>query len=163
VFALAIIMIALTACSGSKDDNDDGMDEEATDNVNESGFPIVDDEITIDMFTAKAEINSSIDWNDLPAWNKYEEMTNMNIDWVDQVTMESLEEKRNLTLGAGSLPDAFFAANLSNSDLFKYGEQGVFLPLNDLIDDYAPNLKALMEEEPNIEKGMTFPDGNIYS
>src|SRR5699024_4594281 len=109
-------------CSGSKDDNDDGMDEEATDNVNESGFPIVDDEITIDMFTAKAEINSSIDWNDLPAWNKYEEMTNMNIDWDDKVKNDSLEEKRNVSLRADSLRDAFCAAYLSNNDVFKYGE-----------------------------------------
>jgi len=162
-FALMIIIFAFTACSGSKDDNENGTDQETIDNVNESDFPIVDDEITIDMFTAKAEINSDIDWNDLPAWNKYEEMTNIDVNWTDQVTMESLEEKRNLTLGAGTLPDAFFAANLSNSDLFKYGEQGVFLPLNDLIDEYAPNLKALMDEDPNIEKGMTFPDGNIYS
>lgn len=39
----------------------------------------------------------------------------------------------------------------------------LFLALNDLIDEYAPNLKALMETDPTIEKAITFPDGNIYS
>src|SRR5699024_10750716 len=29
--------------------------------------------------------------------------------------------------------------------------------------DYAPNLKKLMEENPDFEKAITFPDGNIYS
>ena len=27
----------------------------------------------------------------------------------------------------------------------KYGKQGVLIPLNDLIDKYAPNIKAAME------------------
>src|SRR5699024_612193 len=127
---MAILMLGvITACSGDKGKDDEASAEKGKDNVNESGVPIVDDEVTIKMFTAKAQNNSDIDWNDLPAWNKYEEMTNIDIDWTDQVTMESLEEKRNLALGAGTLPDAFFASNLSNPDLLKYGEQGVFLPL----------------------------------
>src|SRR5699024_8112632 len=90
-------------------------------------------------------------------------MTNIKLDWVEQVTMDGLSEKRNLALAGGNLPDVFYASNLTNSDIFKYGEQGIFLPLKDLIDQYAPNLKAIMEENPNIEKGMTFPDGNIYT
>src|SRR5690606_24602348 len=40
--------------------------------------------------------------------------------------------------------------------------QGVFIPLNDLIDQYAPNLKKLLDENPDIRAGMTMPDGNIY-
>src|SRR5699024_1672313 len=31
------------------------------------------------------------------------------------------------------------------------------------IEYIAQNIKSLMEQEPNIYKGMTFPDGNIYS
>src|SRR5699024_6196106 len=69
----------------------------------------------------------------------------------------------HLALGSGELPDAFFLAQLTNSDLLKYGDQGMFIPLNDLIDEYAPNLTALMDEDPSIRKAITFPDGNIYS
>src|SRR5699024_9306204 len=32
-----------------------------------------------------------------------------------------------------------------------------------LIDEYAPNLTALMGEDPSIRKAITFPDGNIYA
>ncbi|WP_217586512.1 extracellular solute-binding protein [Lentibacillus saliphilus] len=163
-FMLLALIGLLAACGG---DDDAGkqkeLDQEALDNVNDSGFPIVKEEMTLKMFTAKSDVNAPIDWNELPVWNEYEEMTNIDLDWVEQVTMDSLAEKRNLAIGGGGLPDAFFASTLSNSDLFKYGEQGIFVRLNDLIDDYAPNLKAIMENDPNIEKGMTFPDGNIYS
>jgi len=52
---------------------------------------------------------------------------------------------------------------MSNEDLIKYVDQGVFIKLNDLIDDYAPNLKKLMEEYPEIEPAITMDDGGIYS
>lgn len=39
----------------------------------------------------------------------------------------------------------------------------MLIKLNDLIDKYAPNFKALMEKYPVIKKGITMPDGNIYS
>lgn len=32
-----------------------------------------------------------------------------------------------------------------------------------MIDDYAPNLKGLLEKYPEIEEALTFPDGHIYS
>lgn len=158
-----MFVVFVTAC-GNKDNTDnDGMTKSALDNLNDSGFPIVDDDITLKMFTVKSNQSIKVDWNDLLVWNEYEEMTNINLDWIEQVSGDTLEEKRNLALSGGNMPDVFFAAQFPNSDILKHGEQGVFLRLNDLIDDYAPNLKKLMEEDPNIEKGLTFPDGNIYS
>lgn len=150
----------MTACTN--DNNQQDNSQQAQDNLNQTGFPIVEDEITLDFFTAIHP--EAPDWNDdFPAWKQYQDMTNINIDWIEQVSSESLGEKRNLILASGDLPDAFFAAGFTNSDLFKYGEQGSFIDLKDLIDDYAPNLKQVLEENPDIEKGITFPDGNIYS
>src|SRR5699024_5510461 len=72
--------------------------------------------------------------------------------------------KRNLILSDGAnLPDAFHTASMPASDIMKYGEQGMLLPLNDLIDDYAPNFKKILEDNSDIRKALTFPDGNIYS
>ncbi len=101
-------------------------------------------------------------WDDILIWNTYEDMTNVHIDW-EQVPQEGVDEKRNLALAGGNLPDAFYAANMPTLDIFKYGQQGLFLELNDLIDQYAPNVKKLMEENPEIRKAITFPDGKIYS
>lgn len=35
----------------------------------------------------------------------------------------------------------------------KYGAQGTFVKLNDLIDKYAPNFKKLMDKYPDLKKG----------
>src|SRR5690625_7877166 len=48
-------------------------------------------------------------------------------------------------------------------DIAQYGEQGTLIVLNDVIDQYMPNLTALLDENEDIRKGLTFPDGNIYS
>jgi putative aldouronate transport system substrate-binding protein len=38
----------------------------------------------------------------------------------------------------------------------------VLVPLNDLIEQYAPNIKAAMESNPELKTFNTAPDGNIY-
>src|SRR5699024_4516523 len=119
--------------------------------------------ITFEVFTSKSPQNVDHDWNDLLLWNEYEDMTNINVDWKEQVPNDSLEERRNLALGGGDLPDIFYFSDMPTTDIYKYGKQGTFLELNELIDNYAPNLKKHMEENPEIEKAITFPDGNIYS
>src|SRR5699024_1860792 len=40
---------------------------------------------------------------------------------------------------------------------------GVFIELNDLIEEHAPNLQAIFDEHPDFKSAITFPDGNIYS
>src|SRR5699024_5514757 len=44
----------------------------------------------------------------------------------------------------------------------KYVNQEVIVPLNDLIEEYAPNIKKAMEEYPRFKKMSTAPDGKIY-
>lgn len=156
-------LLFIVACSNDEaGPKDVELDKEKLKNVNETGMPIVEDPITIKLFTGKSAQNVNSDWNDIMIWNKYEEMTNINLEW-EGVQTESLEEKRNLALASGTLPDVFYLAQLPNLDIFKYGQQGTIIKLNDLIDKYAPNLKKLMEENPAIRKAITFPDGNIYS
>ncbi|MCT1901404.1 extracellular solute-binding protein [Oceanobacillus sojae] len=163
LIATLAFVSALYACSNDDGDSDSKEGEAASgDNVNAEGFPIVDDELELTFFANKPAQNEGNDWNDILIWNEYRDLTNVDVNW-NLVSPDALEENRNLALGSGDLPDAFFLAQLTNTDLLRYGSQGSFLALNDLIDEYAPNLKELMESDPTIEKAITFPDGNIYS
>lgn len=155
---MAILLVVLAACS--KDSASKGESEEK-ENLNETGFPIVEEQITLKVWAAMGRTTVK-NWNDHLVWNTYEDMTNINVEW-EQVESEAVEEKRNLSLVSGNLPDVYYAANMPTTDIFKYGQQGSFIKLNDLVDKYAPNLKKLMDEYPEIRKAVTFPDGNIYS
>jgi putative aldouronate transport system substrate-binding protein len=148
------------AADGNAGSNGEAGGKEAPD-VSTTGFPIVKDPITLNFFAGQAA-SAPPDWNSVEIWKEYAKMTNMNINW--QLTpVDSLAEKRNLLLAGGDLPDAFHTARFSSVDLANYGGQGLLIPLNGLIDKYAPNFKKLMEKYPEIKKGLTMPDGNIYS
>jgi len=160
LFMVTFILVLFTACKGD-DDSVEGPTNEELDNMNETGMPIVDEPIDLEIFAGQAPATNP-DWNDVLIFNEYEDRTNMNINW-EMVPHDSIAEKRNLALGGGNLPDAFHSAQIGVSDLAKYGEQGVFIPLNDLIDEYAPNFREILDENPVIENAITMPDGNIYS
>lgn len=89
-------------------------------------------------------------------------LTNIEVRF-EMVPFEGIAEKRNLVITSNEWPDAFHTAQFPASDLLKYGSQGVFIKLNDLIDEYAPNVKKLLEQYPEIRKAITMTDGNIYS
>ena len=96
-----------------------------------------------------------------------EEMFNVKFNWTT-TTYDATDasEKRNLSLASGDYPDVFmlipWVDQFSQIDLLKYGQQGVILPLNDLIDQYAPNIKAALETHPDLKAMATAPDGTIW-
>ncbi len=161
---VAMAVSVLSACSGGNEgagsaDGKDSKKEVA--NLNPTGMPIAKEPVSLTFFTGKAATNGN-NFEETLVWKEYAKMTNMNIKF-QLVPFENLTEKRNLALAGGDYPDAFYSARVPSSDLMKYGAQGTFVKLNDLIDQYAPNFKKLMEKYPDLKKGLTMPDGNIYS
>lgn len=71
------------------------------------------------------------------------------------------EEAMNLLLATGKIPDIVGSGRIKDV-VNEYGPQGAFLPLNDLIDEHAPNLRAFFDEFPQIESALKAADGNIY-
>ena len=70
-----------------------------------------------------------------------------------------LAEKRNLLLASGDYPEIFMKSGFSMTDLNKYGSQGLFLPLEDLIREHAPNLTKVLDER-DAWKYLTSADGH---
>ena len=137
LIAVATLGVATTACADAGEDT--ATESENKDIVNESGFPIVKEPIELTFFTGKSEPNSN-NFEETYVWKTYEEMTDMKINF-ELAAFDGLAEKRNLLFASGNYPDAFYSARLTASDLATYGEQGILIPLDDLIEEYAPNFK----------------------
>lgn len=71
-------------------------------------------------------------------------------------------EKRNLAFASDDLPDIILRAKISPQEEMKYAANGQLVALDEYLD-YAPNLSALIEQDDAIRKGITMPDGHIYS
>ncbi|HZG85830.1 extracellular solute-binding protein [Paenibacillus sp.] len=102
------------------------------------------------------------DFNQQPLIQELESKTNVHIEW-DTVGEADYIEKRNLLLASGSLPDFFFSGRFSDSELVRYAQDGTLIPLDDLIENHMPNLKAILDARPDIKAQLTAPDGHIYS
>lgn len=130
--------------------------------LNATGFPITKNKITMSAFAPQsaniADLNSN--W-----FTKYlEGKTNIHLNWqLVPGETAALNEKKQLLLASGDYPDIFMQGNLTKEEQLLYGQQGVLLPLNKLIDQYAPNIKKAFKDIPYLEKAITAPDGNIYA
>ncbi|MHA6480925.1 extracellular solute-binding protein [Paenibacillus sp. strain BS8-2] len=129
-------------------------------NFNATGFPLVTDKITLKMMGSKAPIQG--EWNQLSIFKKMEELTNISFTF-DTPVAANYEEKKKLAFASGQIPDVFFGANLTPSDEVNFGEQGILIPLENLIKEYAPTIEKLLNDDPNIRRSITATDGHIYA
>lgn len=111
--------------------------------------------------------------------------SNYFVKYIEEITGVDLEfilypsdppgEKVLLSLATNdvdSLPDMFLSIVMQNNTIFgpsyapAWYDQGMIIPLNDLIEEYGVNTKAALalaeEHGYNIRQWITSPDGNIY-
>lgn len=138
----------------------EGAESQPIENFNETGLPIVNEPITL-RIAGSYDARTGSNWNELETIKGINEGTNVNIEW--QLSPSSdWAEKRNLLLAASrDLPDVML--KVTASDVVTYGSQGVFIPLEELIEKYAPNLTNFLELYPEVRGAITAPDGHIYS
>lgn len=101
-------------------------------------------------------------YNDNLVFQEMEKRTGIKVEWIHPPAGQG-KEKFNLMLSSMDLPDVI-VYDLMNAPggVSKYADDGVIIPLNDLIDKYAPNYKKYLDTHPEIRKNVTAEDGNIY-
>lgn len=160
VTLIAVSLISLAACGGSAKNSSSGDTTSTTSSSDSTGitFPLKE---PVKM-TMLAMSNSGVNLNDTLAFKKLTEMT--NVQWtIQSVTGNDLDEKKNLLLASNQYPDVFMKVWLDQSTLDKYGSQGTFIALNDLIKKDSPNISKLLSERTGVQDLITSRDGNIYS
>src|SRR5690625_2190600 len=109
----------LIGCSNSETNKDNNNDNSAV-SINKTGFPIVDEEITIEMVGQKNPIQA--EWKDMSILQEYEDMTNIHIEW-ETPSGDAYEEKFNLLRGREHYQEPFFGAELVQADKRKIGDE----------------------------------------
>lgn len=144
--------------SSSKEDIKDGKED---DKVTEPGtFPIVKEKVTLSALGRQAYNTSDLETNEFTKW--YEDKTNVHIDWI-QVPDKEATEKLNVLMAGGNYPEIILNGSFSNAQQLLYGQQGIFQPLNDLIEEYGFYVSKAFDEYETVKDDLILPDGNIYS
>jgi putative aldouronate transport system substrate-binding protein len=107
------------------------------------------------------------DWhgdpNDMEVFKKLERETNVKVNW-QVYSNATWNERKNLMLSSGDIPDVFYMNAVNNNDLERYGPQGLFVDLTQLVQQHAPKLQAAFERVPAFKALCISPtDGKMYT
>lgn len=105
--------------------------------------------------------DSPAELNDITILKDAEEALNIHIEWIGVSAGTAFDERKGIMLATNDLPDIMYS-RITDAELAKYGAEGAFIPMQDLIAEHAPNLTAILEERPELKAFVTAPDGNIY-
>lgn len=125
----------------------------------EEDYRIVDEPLTLDIhFHFRDRVVYSNEW---PVELAAAEATGISLNNVASLAATSSQEAFNLLIASGDIPDIVGGNDLKD-EFNQYGQEGAFLPLNDLIAEHAPNITAFFDEHPDILNSITAADGNVY-
>ncbi len=155
------MIFSLAACgnSGSKPELNTGELQEV--DLEELKFPLAEKATLTGMTSYPANTESNP--NNRTIFKRLQEETNVEIEWT-AIQGDQWGDKITLSMAnLDTLTDFIFSAGFGDSDLLRYAEQGVIIPLEEYIDAYMPNLKAVFDKFPEYRTMSTATDGHIWA
>lgn len=129
-----------------------------TDTITDITFPLAEP-VTMSMVSI---INGNTEVGDTLAFQRYTEMTNVHWE-IQSFFAADIFERVDLMLAAGDYPDVFYRAALNDAQVFRHATHGTFIPLTDLLAEFAPNFTAELDSRPGAREMITQADGHIYT
>lgn len=160
---VALVIGGLSGCkkpstSGGIITNDKAQLEKI---MNLEGLPIAKQPGAITLKVFVGTHPNAIDPKEMRWTKQMEEATGVKIEWI-WYSESAAGEKVRLMLKSGSdLPDIFLNS-INRYEVVEYSRENVFRPVDDLIDNWMPNLRAVFEKRPEYRKASIAPDGKTY-
>lgn len=160
--AMLVPMALIVGCSGGGEANPttpDSSDSASNIGTGKAGT-IADGTVTLTVGTTDNHYAPKSLTTGLPVWKEIEEKTGVKINWDVTPSAQYANTMKVRVAAAKDLPDIL---NAPDGDPIKLANQGILIPLDDLIDEHAPNIKKFFEDFPELASLMTAPDGKIYA
>jgi len=170
LLCLSMVLSVAAGCGAGKDSDSTGAsgknksaksDKEKSKILSEMSkpgeFPITKEKLSFDVVIPDVTYIGDLNKNTFGKW--YEEKTNVHINYIE-IPDNAIAEKVNILLGSNKLPDMFMS---TAQDVPLYGSRGVFLALNDLIDQYGVETQKVFAENEELPVSIQAIDGNIYA
>jgi len=156
---VAAMTVGMLAGCGNSQKTDESTAAEVS--VEDLSFPLQETATITGMISYP--VGTEEEPNNRTIFKRLEEETNVHVDWT-AISSDQWGDKISLNMAnTDALTDFVFTAGFSNSDLLKYADQGVILNLEDYIDEYMPNLKAVFDKYPEYRTMCEDEDGHIWA
>jgi len=165
LIVLVLLALALSACGRFRNNERDENGESTDVIIDVTETPEEPEEIDIGAlpFELTIHFNSGLGIFDasLPQWQLVSELTNVHFTGTANPNITCPDEAFADEASQGF--QSYLYGGISFAEHFiQYGMYGYFLSLNELIENYAPNISELFESFPDFRIASTAPDGNIY-
>lgn len=168
IIIICLIFSIITGCSSSGvTTNGEGKKGEKTETSSEApSAPTTStkgEKVKLTYFTilppGHAAVHQSI--SDMPSMQAIQEATNVELEIIC-VPTANYNERKNLLFASGDLTDIIYSNNCSYDALMYGVNDDLLIPLDDLIEKYAPNFKEWITFEPAIKEQSLSVDGKQY-
>ncbi|HWV23361.1 MAG TPA: extracellular solute-binding protein [Thermomicrobiales bacterium] len=151
------------ASTGAQGTPSSGEQVDPTQDQPQQTFPLTEEKKTLHVMVRSNPGVEDFASNEFTQW--FEERTNIHVEWevLPLDTDGTANTALNLRLASGDYAEVLLDFNPSPSVLQLYGSQGVFLPLNDLIESQGVYSKKVFSDYPAALKASTASDGNVYA
>ena len=130
--------------------------------ASESGITFPLEESYSFSIMTRAENDSEQDFSKKALVQRMEAATNVQVDY-QTIPSDQFDEKYKLALSKKGMPDVITKMYIKPYDILSYASKGVFIPIEDYIEEDMPNLKAVLEKRPEVKAAITSADGHIYT
>ncbi|MBR6282072.1 MAG: ABC transporter substrate-binding protein [Lachnospiraceae bacterium] len=156
--AATMVASAFTGCGGSKGNSASNADSVDAADIH---FPM-DEKVTITGMISYPT-GTEEEPNNRTIFKRLEDDTNVHVEWT-AIPSDQWGYKISLNMAnVNTLTDFVFNAGFGDSDLIRYADQGVIIPVEDYIDEYMPNLKAVFDKYPEYRTMCTDENGHIWA
>ena len=170
IISIMMVSVLLAAMlMGCKKDGDNTAPTDDTNTAadssawfNESGYPIVKDASALPAVKVYKSINElePEDPNENLWMKQATADTGVTFEWTT-VPDQSSAERVQMMLATNDLPDVFWNG-VGKEQVLQYIDSGMFMPVEDLVEKYMPNLKKIFDERPEYKALCFAPDGHMY-
>lgn len=158
IFAVTALCLCLGAAGCGKDKG-----ERAVSEINFTGYPIQSDQTITYWSTLDATLSTvAQNFGDTPLGKELEKKTGVKVEYMHPPVGQEAEQL-SILLSTDNLPD------IINNDWYNYSggpqkalSEKILMPLNYVLDNYAPNLKKYLSEHPDIDKMVVTDDKTHY-
>lgn len=144
-------MLVLSAC---------GNNSEVSGTIklnDENGSLITKEPTELTIFCVRNDNNLT---EELDVWKEVAKKTNITLKTTNSTNVSDASLMLNTMLASGELPDMIIFSNIKKY-AEQYGKEGAFVPIDELISDDTPNIKAQFER-PEVKNFITATDGHVY-
>lgn len=165
VLALTLALSACGPAGGTSSVNSSSAESQSSpesSSVTEEGTAAVDtsEHIDVSIFVQADDVAEG-DSEEAPVIQYWSDLFNLTVEW-QKPPQGSEQEQLNMMLGTGDYTDVI-DLGFNTENLATLCDDGVIYELSEYIDQYMPNYKAFLEENPDVASALYDDEGHIYN